>query len=156
MDKDCYEILGVRPDAKPDEIKAAFRAQALRRHPDLNAGDPRAGERFMRLQAAYEVLGNPQRRARYDLGRSRRVPDPGSRPAAAAPARAAPRRGLGPAILMFVGALVALRGFAGLFLGPQDAMILERLTPGIGPSDGFRLFVIGLAMVLCAAGFRRL
>lgn len=151
MEKDCYEILGVPRDAKPDEIKAAYRALALRRHPDLNAGDPNAGARFMRVQAAYEILGNPYRRARYDLARSWR----GRGAGADSPAEASPRRGLGPGFLMFVGALVALRGFAGIFLDPQDGMIPEWLLPGAGRDDSFRLYVIGMAMVFCAAGFRR-
>ena len=70
MEQDFYEVLGVPRDAKPEEIKAAYRALALRRHPDLNAGDPRAAGVFMRLQAAYETLENPYLRARYDLARS--------------------------------------------------------------------------------------
>lgn len=149
MEKDCYEILGVPRDAKPDEIKAAYRALALQRHPDLNAGDPSAGERFMRVQAAYEVLGNPYRRARYDLARSWRGKD------AAAPAKAPARRGLGASFLMFVGVLVALRGFAGIFLDPQDGLIPQWLLAGADRDDGFRLYVIGMALVFCAAGFRQ-
>lgn len=151
MEKDCYEILGVPLDAGPDEIKAAYRALALRRHPDLNAGDPSAGERFMRIQAAYEVLGNPYRRARYDLARSWRGRGAGAAP----PARAPSRRGLGPSFLMFIGALVALRGFAGIFLDPQDGMIPEWFLAGAGRGDSFRLCVIGTAMMFCAAGFRQ-
>lgn len=145
MEKDCYEILGVPRDAKPDEIKAAYRALALRRHPDLNAGDPRAGERFMRIQAAYEVLGNPYRRARYDLARSWRE----------APAKARPRRGPGAGFLMLIGALIALRGLAGIFLDPHEGLLPQWLLPGVAREDGFRLSVIGTALVFCAAGFRR-
>jgi curved DNA-binding protein CbpA len=146
MEKDCYEILGVPRDAKPDEIKAAYRALALQRHPDLNGGDPSAGERFMRVQAAYEVLGNPYRRARYDLARSWR-----GRPAAPG---AVPRAGFAPGLLMLVGALVALRGFAGIVLDPQDGLIPQWLLPGGGRDDSFRLYVVGMALVFCAAGFR--
>lgn len=149
MEKDCYEILGVPPDAKPEEIKAAYRALALRRHPDLNAGDPRAGERFMRIQAAYETLGNPYRRARYDLGRSWRravVPEP---------AKAAPPRGSRARMLMLVGALVALRGFAGYFLFPEDGFFPRWLLPDAGRDASFRLYLVGLALVFIAAGLRR-
>ena len=149
MEKDCYEILGVPRDAKPDEIKAAFRALALQRHPDLNGGDPSAGERFMRIQAAYEVLGNPYRRARYDLARSWR-----GREDAASP-RTVPRRGRAAGFLMLLGALVALRGFAGIVLDPQDGLIPQWLLSGSGRDDSFRLYIIGMAMVFCAAGFRR-
>jgi molecular chaperone DnaJ len=61
MEKDWYEVLGVPRHAEADEIKAAYRALALQRHPDVNADDPSAGALFMRIHAAYEVLGNPRR-----------------------------------------------------------------------------------------------
>ncbi|MBI2384409.1 MAG: J domain-containing protein [Elusimicrobia bacterium] len=150
MEKDCYEILGVPPDAKPEEIKAAYRTLALRRHPDLNAGDPRAGERFMRIQAAYETLGNPYRRARYDLGRSWR------RSAVSDASKRVPPRGSGARLLMLVGALIALRGFAGLVLFPEDAFVPEWLLPRAGRDASFRLYVVGMALVFCAAGIRSL
>jgi curved DNA-binding protein CbpA len=149
MEKDCYEILGVPRDAKPEEIKAAYRALALRRHPDLNAGDPSAGESFMRIQAAYETLGNPYLRARYDMARAWRAPAP------EAPGRAGPPRGRGARVLMLIGALVALRGFAGFFLFPEDFLLPAWLLPEDGRDANFRFYVIGLALVFCAAGLRR-
>lgn len=64
--KDPYEILGVARNASPDEIKRAYRRLAKQLHPDRNPGNKAAEHKFKELQAAYEVLGDPQRRAQYD------------------------------------------------------------------------------------------
>jgi curved DNA-binding protein len=74
--RDCYEVLGVARDASPEEIQRAYRRQARRLHPDVNA-DPAAEEQFKELTAAYEVLSDPARRRRYD--RSLLDPLPGDR-----------------------------------------------------------------------------
>lgn len=63
--KDYYKTLGVASDAKPDEIKRAFRKLARKYHPDVNAG-PEAEARFKDVNEAYEVLKDPERRAAYD------------------------------------------------------------------------------------------
>ena len=81
---DLYSALGVGPDASPEEIRGAYRQAARASHPDLNPGDTTAAERFKRVQLAYEVLGEPQRRAAYDASVAPVSPssslDPPSRP----------------------------------------------------------------------------
>jgi molecular chaperone DnaJ len=64
---DYYEILGVPRDASPDDIKRAYRSLARETHPDVNGSSPDAEERFKELGEAYAVLGDPDKRRRYDL-----------------------------------------------------------------------------------------
>ncbi len=64
--RDYYEVLGVSRDAKPEEIKKAYRQKALKYHPDKNPGDATAEARFKEAAEAYEVLRNPEKKSRYD------------------------------------------------------------------------------------------
>ena len=69
--KDYYKILGVGRKADEEEIKRAYRKLALKLHPDKNPGDKQAEERFKEINEAYDVLGNPAKRIKYDqLGSS--------------------------------------------------------------------------------------
>jgi curved DNA-binding protein len=64
--KDYYQILGVPKDASQEAIKKAFRKLARQYHPDMNPDDPTAEAKFKELNEAYEVLGDPDKRSKYD------------------------------------------------------------------------------------------
>lgn len=64
--KDYYKILGVERKASADDIRKAYRKLALKYHPDRNPGDKAAEDRFKEINEAYQALGDPEKRARYD------------------------------------------------------------------------------------------
>src|SRR6202049_4623831 len=64
--RDPYEVLGVERTASDGQIKKAFRQLARELHPDVNAHDPDAEEKFKEAAEAYEILSDPERRATYD------------------------------------------------------------------------------------------
>ena len=69
--KDYYKILGVSKSATEKEIKSAYRKLAQKYHPDRNPGNQKAEDKFKEINEAHEVLGDPQKRAKYDqLGSS--------------------------------------------------------------------------------------
>jgi curved DNA-binding protein len=65
-EKDLYGALGVARDAGEDEIRKAYRRLARQYHPDVNPNDQKAEERFKEISFAYDVLSDPEKRARYD------------------------------------------------------------------------------------------
>lgn len=66
MSTDPYRVLGVNPSASDKDIKKAYRKLARELHPDQNPNNPQAEARFKEVSAAFDVLGNPERRALYD------------------------------------------------------------------------------------------
>ncbi|MFL2639500.1 MAG: molecular chaperone DnaJ [Flavobacteriaceae bacterium] len=66
MKEDYYNILGVNKSASESEIKKAYRKQAIKYHPDKNPGDKTAEDKFKKAAQAYEVLGNREKRSKYD------------------------------------------------------------------------------------------
>ena len=97
-DGGLYGRLNVAPGASPAEISQAYRRLAQAFHPDTHPADADAPGRFRAITEAYEVLGDPQRRARYDRSRHQ-APRPSFRPAARpGPARSVPA----PATIVFI------------------------------------------------------
>ena len=68
MAADPYEVLGVKKDASQSDLQKAYRALAKKLHPDLNPGNKQAEERFKEVAAAYDLLGDEKKRARFDSG----------------------------------------------------------------------------------------
>jgi len=66
MKKDYYEILGIDKSASADQIKKAYRKKAIEFHPDKNPGDKTAEDKFKEAAEAYEMLSDPDKKARYD------------------------------------------------------------------------------------------
>src|SRR4051812_5156925 len=78
MAKSLYESLGVSKNASQDEIKKAYRKLVREHHPDKNPGDAAAEARFKEVQAAYDVLSDPEKRKQYDrFGSANGRPGPG-------------------------------------------------------------------------------
>src|SRR6202161_1030606 len=67
-DADPYDLLGVARDASQQDIRKAYRRLAKKLHPDLNPGDKDAQRKFQQLSAAYDIVGDEKKRARFDRG----------------------------------------------------------------------------------------
>lgn len=66
MNKNLYHVLGVSKDASDTEIKSAYRKLARKYHPDLNKDNPDAAEKFKEISCAYDILGDKEKRKKYD------------------------------------------------------------------------------------------
>jgi molecular chaperone DnaJ len=64
--RDCYQVLGVAPDASPEDIRKAFRREAAKNHPDRHPNDPVAESKFKEINEAYQVLSDDAKRSIYD------------------------------------------------------------------------------------------
>ena len=64
--KDYYNILGIKKDAKADEIKKAYRRLARKHHPDVNPNDKTSEEKFKEVQEAYDILSDEKKRKVFD------------------------------------------------------------------------------------------
>lgn len=67
MARDYYEVLGVKRNASDKEIRSAYRRLARKHHPDVNPGDKNSEALFKEINAAHDVLGDPEKRRKYDL-----------------------------------------------------------------------------------------
>jgi DnaJ-class molecular chaperone len=68
LSEDPYSVLGLKKDASQDDIQKAYRGLAKKLHPDLNPGNKQAEEQFKAVSAAYDLLSDPEKRARFDRG----------------------------------------------------------------------------------------
>ena len=110
--KDYYAVLGVSASASQDEIKKQYRKLAAKHHPDKNASDPKAAERFKEISEAYQVLGDAEKRKQYD--QMRQFGAFGGGFGGAGPRPGAPRPGAGPNTGGFHFEDVDLGGLGGL------------------------------------------
>jgi curved DNA-binding protein CbpA len=149
---DPFEILGVRPDATPEQIRAAYREQVARYHPDKHRGNPLeelAASRLVEINRAYEILSDDARRAEYEAERRRRPP---SR-SAAAPSKSGTPVASAPdgvnvvmKLVRSLGLIVTLLFFLkfGLSLGREILVIVRGFVVGV-------LWVLRLSPVLAIA-----
>ncbi|HVM05689.1 MAG TPA: DnaJ C-terminal domain-containing protein [Acidimicrobiales bacterium] len=123
LEKDYYDVLGVPGTASDEELNRAYRRLARRLHPDANPGDPAAEERFKEVTAAYDVLGDPERRREYDEARRLRAsgfaggPGPGDGPGFGGPGFGGPGFGPGGFTFRFEEGDGGGFGFGGFDLG---------------------------------------
>lgn len=118
MNRDYYEVLDVSRDANDAEIKRSYRRLAMQYHPDRNNSDPNAEERFKEATEAYEVLRDPEKRARYD-----RYGLAGVR---GGPAGGFMHFDLAEALSVFMRDFGGLGGFDAIFGGGQRARRTQR------------------------------
>lgn len=132
---ELYDTLGVPPSASPEEIKKAFRKKAIECHPDKHAGNKDMEERFKKINEAYTVLGDPQKRQAYDqFG----VTDNG-------PGGGGPGPDIGDILKGMFGGMPGMGGMGGMpgmgGMGPGGFSFV--FMDGDGPEEGFHDHIFG-------------
>jgi DnaJ-class molecular chaperone len=120
MAEDPYSVLGLARTASDDDIRRAFRRLAKELHPDLNPDNAAAVERFKRVSAAYEVIGDPARRQAYDRGEIDASGEPRRAHQHAGAGRSGPEFGFGDIFSDLFGQRGARGPGAGFSLRGQD------------------------------------
>jgi curved DNA-binding protein CbpA len=172
MQKDFYLVLRVSRSATAEEIKLAYREMALIHHPDRNPGNGAAAKKFMLVKEAYEILSNPHERLLHDqelkFQEGKAWAPKSSHPAARPPAKAPdvppqdyhpdkPRKGLTERqifsrVIIGIGAALAARGFLGVYVAPQSALLERWLSLSGGSNEAFLLMLAGIALALFGLG----
>ena len=171
MERDCYAVLRVPRAATAEEIKLAYRELALLHHPDRNPGNGAAAKKFMLVKEAYEILSDPHERLLHDQELNLRegkawapnslppaAPPPASdaRPKAFRPEKSR-RRGLSDRqmydrVIIGAGAIIAARGFLGVYVAPQSAALDRWLSLSGGQNKAFLLLLAGIALAIFGLG----
>jgi len=128
---DPFEVLGIGPDASPEQIRAAYREQVARYHPDKHRGNPLeelAAAKLVAINRAYEILSDDRQRARYEVRSAR---SGRASPSASAQAPIAPSPAM--KLVRSIGLVVALVFFLrfGLALGRQMLALLRGFVLGV-------------------------
>jgi DnaJ-class molecular chaperone len=146
-----YEVLGVKKDATAEQIRRAYRKLAKQFHPDLNPGKPAAEARFKEISAAYDLLSDAEKRARYDRGEIDETGAERPRTYYRDYAEGAEGRRYGPEGGMETGDLddlFAAFGFGGRRHGGQG-------REGFAMRGGDRRYALSIDFVEAAAGARK-
>src|SRR5258707_15341920 len=137
--KDFYSVLGVGSGASQDEIKKAYRKLAKKYHPDANASDPKAAERFKEISEANNVLGDAAKRKQYDEMRRLGAFDGGFGGFGGGASRGAGARGAGgggQTINFQDFDIGSLGGHGDLFISMVGGRGTQETAPAPGPGKG--------------------
>jgi curved DNA-binding protein CbpA len=157
-----YTVLGVPSSASDEEIKLAYRELALIHHPDRNPGDSEAVRKFMRIKAAYKGLLDAKERKTLDLELAYEEEQEflKSHPTKAAahhePARRRPlvkdihrnQAWSTNSIVVFLGAIVAFRGFLGVYAVTWADLLDKYLSVGGGRDRAFLMMLVGIIIAI--------
>jgi len=161
MAQNPYEVLGVKSDASPDEIRKSYRKLAKELHPDLNPGKPEAEARFKTVTAAYDLLSDADKRARYDRGEidesGAERPQYSYRPHAegAHGWKYSPEGDMDPADLEDLFAMFGSRGPMGGAGGGMGGGARRGRGQGFAMPGGDRLYTLTVDFVEAAAGGKK-